>query len=709
MRNWLLAAGLLPALALGNACSDSASLPSSGSSTGESWQRVTIFVPPESFDEFPEGAGLIRRLAPEEASGANDAWLGYFPASEIARLRARGFEIQSDAEGLLGLEAQNGSACKDPGVSVERFCPYDTSTSAYSVCNRSIFAELGAATTDYPPLGGGIGAYVETVDYGTSYEGRTLRGVRVGRIWRPGDARVPQFVVYGAQHAREWIGPEMLMRLYRYFASSYRDDTHGVRALLANAAILFVPVANPDGYGFTHSGANRIWRKNRQPCAGSIGTDPNRNFEYGWGLPGAGTTCDSDTYRGDAPGSASETLPFERLLAHQDLPGQYVTRFSLNMHSYGNLMLFPEGLSTGFSPCGTEGNCTAPDLAAFLELVGTELTTPMADEETGRSYLHGQTYRNLYAVSGDTPTSAEYGMASIPKYQGALSALIEITHTECGFRGEGIPVAQQNQLFEHLRQLHERIALQLPALDSGSFYAPFALPHLHRRQVGGVGNEFPTIRLSARKEYPSVALIAPGTSERDDVQDGVGYAMWRFRSDNPYVFPVKIPVCAKGANCRTLGLPDPGTGNIDLCSPGLFPSADPGWSFVPDAAGGPREECYWRNAGAVAGSLTSSHWSLASMVRANLVYSHRGQSRMRVLISNNGFVGCSYATGTGCRIVREHPYGDSNYDLRNGDYRTDIIDVSDFDHQGDVQLRFEVAPGSEPFDVFDPIIIGWLG
>ena len=84
-----------------------------------------------------------------------------------------------------------------------------------------------------------------------------------------------------------------------------------------------LPVANPDGYLYTQT-TNRMWRKTRKPNGGLwdlvpfdkcygvscttgtsvpetvlcvLGTDPNRNFAYGWGTGGSSANPCSATYR----------------------------------------------------------------------------------------------------------------------------------------------------------------------------------------------------------------------------------------------------------------------------------------------------------------------------------------------------------------------------------------------------------------------------
>lgn len=535
-----------------NGCSTAAP-PAPADDSSLQWRQVHIQVPTSRYEEFPEGAGLLHRVDPAVMRGESDWFLGYFPSFEIDRLRGRGFAVEPlSTSGVTPQTATPGGSCTTPplGSIVDQFCSYRLG-SVFSTCKRSIQTELFDAPNDFPPIGGV--PYAESFQFGVTKGDVSMLAARVGRLWKAGDPPIAQLVLYGAQHAREWVGPEMIMQLYRYFASSFKNNTNGVRALLANVAIVFVPVSNPDGYDFTHAAAaNRLWRPNREPCgdAGGIGIDPNRNFETTWTQPGNSTTCANDpnsTFRGPAARSARETDALSNLLANAGLQGQYATRFALDMHSYGNFIIFTEGLSANFKPCTTNGNCSAPDLGAFHDLVGTELTTALYDEENpNRKYVVGQTFRNLYAVGGDSVTPTVYGSPSRPSDPKFLSATVELTDTECGFKAEGIPAWQLGTLFQHLESATTQLASKVPALHSGAFFSAYQLPHLHRRQVQGAGAEFPSLRLAARTNVGTVDLGPGGTTAVDDVRDGVAYRMWRWRSNDPYVFPTTFTVCSKG-------------------------------------------------------------------------------------------------------------------------------------------------------------------
>jgi hypothetical protein len=674
---------------------------------------VEVRVAQDSLGEhFPEGGGLIRRLP--ELMPAGEWWLARLAPRELEALTEAGIEWRERENTLTKPQEFTPMEGCSGKPAPNTFCAYDVSIPR---CNRSIRQELDAAPAEFPPIAGV--PYVQTIDFGTSHLGETIKAVRIGKL-SPTTGPVPQYVMYAAQHSGEWIGPEMAMRTFRYFATRFRDNTEGVRDLLRDVAIVIVPVSNPDGYDYTQTTpADRTWRKNRQPCSATgTGTDINRNHEATFYQPGNGTSCTGGTYRGSAPRSAPESEPLLNLFANVGLPGSFVTRFALNVHAYGNVMLFPEGISAGagmgtFSPCTTNSNCTAPDLGAFHDLMGTELHPTMVDEESMRPYVAGQVHRMLYSIGGDSISEHVYGNLPGGKTERFLGAGIELTHTGCGFSAENLPTGQLSTLATNFINLNRRIVDELPALHDGSFFGDFELPILHRRQPDGVAGEYPAIRVAARKHLTGVEFLVPGgTGAVDDVRDGVEYRMHVWRPEEPYKFPTLIPLCHSGQKCTPLAMGDPGWGSIHLCDPGLFPSLT-GWSFVGDMPGGPARECFYKfdPSGAAPWQMTSGEWSIAHMRDARLVYSVEWSSGVtgRVLVSNNHFAGCSETATGSCRVVRSYPFGTSNIDLRNSSIRTEIIDISDFDHSGMIQLRFEATGGSGTFNVFDPIIIGWQG
>ena len=123
------------------------------------------------------------------------------------------------------------------------------------------------------------------------------------------DGSKPTAVYIAAQHAREWITPEMVRRLLRHVLDGYGKDQE-ITELLDTTELWFVPVSNPDGYDFSFEDGQRLWRKNLRDNDGDgemtpeDGVDLNRNLPTHWGYDNEGSSPQpsSETYRGTAPG-----------------------------------------------------------------------------------------------------------------------------------------------------------------------------------------------------------------------------------------------------------------------------------------------------------------------------------------------------------------------------------------------------------------------
>ena len=109
------------------------------------------------------------------------------------------------------------------------------------------------------------------------------------------DGSRPAVLYSAAQHAREWITPEMNRRLLHYFVNSYGSNPE-IKQIVNTTELWFVPVANPDGYDYTFTKGNRLWRKNLRDndgdgvITGADGVDPNRNFPTKWGYDNEGSS-----------------------------------------------------------------------------------------------------------------------------------------------------------------------------------------------------------------------------------------------------------------------------------------------------------------------------------------------------------------------------------------------------------------------------------
>jgi hypothetical protein len=159
------------------------------------------------------------------------------------------------------------------------------------------------------------------------------------------DGIKPSTLYMSAQHAREWITPEMNRRLMHYYVDGYLRNRQ-VTNLINTTELWFVPVSNPDGYDFTFEPGQRLWRKNLRDNNGDgviapgDGVDPNRNYDYKWGYDNEGSSEDpsSETYRGPGPNSEPESKAMDNLFKRVGGFTEFV-----NYHSAAQLILYGVG------------------------------------------------------------------------------------------------------------------------------------------------------------------------------------------------------------------------------------------------------------------------------------------------------------------------------------------------------------------------------
>lgn len=190
-----------------------------------------------------------------------------------------------------------------------------------------------SAINDYlDELASSYSKYVSVETVGQSYEGRTMKVIRITN----GDGNPNKKVIFvdAGIHAREWIAPAGAL----YIINQLVENRAANADLLKNFDWVVLPVVNPDGYEYTHT-SSRMWRKTRSKGKSCYGTDGNRNFDYYWGYTGASSSECSDTYMGTKAFSEVETQVVRSIL--QSLKGKGV--FYLTLHSYGNYILYPWG------------------------------------------------------------------------------------------------------------------------------------------------------------------------------------------------------------------------------------------------------------------------------------------------------------------------------------------------------------------------------
>jgi murein tripeptide amidase MpaA len=229
---------------------------------------------------------------------------------------------------------------------------------------------------------------------------RDIIAIQVTRNAQGRDNGKPAVLYNALQHAREWLAGQTCKRTLDYFTRWYGKDKQITR-LVNERQLWFVCVSNPDGYEFTFTPGNRLWRKNLHEVNGvdgiqlGDGVDPNRNYPVDWGLDNEGSSPDpaSETYRGDAPASEPETQ------AMLDLWNMVDFEFQKNDHTAAELILYPQGWQQ-YTP--------AADDPIFTALAGDDRNPAIQgfDPDLGAE---------LYITNGDTLDTA-YNQKGILAY-----------------------------------------------------------------------------------------------------------------------------------------------------------------------------------------------------------------------------------------------------------------------------------------------------
>jgi len=252
--------------------------------------------------------------------------------------------------------------------------------------------ELAATAARFPRL-------TKLVTIGKSLRGVPIQAVKVTSNARSlPDGRRPAVLYLGAQHAREWITPEMNRRLLHYVLDGYGTDPT-LTKLVDTTELWFLPVANPDGYDFTFTEANRLWRKNLRDNNGDgkitdgDGVDLNRNFAEKWGYDNEGSSDSpsSETYRGTGPESEPETQALDGLFHKVGF------EFLVNYHSAAELLLY--GI-------GWQVSTPSPDDQIAIALAGDDAHPAVPGYDPDIS-------AELYTTNGDTDYHAQVRTGTI--------------------------------------------------------------------------------------------------------------------------------------------------------------------------------------------------------------------------------------------------------------------------------------------------------
>jgi len=256
--------------------------------------------------------------------------------------------------------------------------------------NQKASANAERISWDRYPRHAEIVEWIESLNHTTvtkSVIGRSYGGLPIHAVkFSTGGTAAKKSVFIDANiHAREWISGATAT----WIINELITNSSAYQTYLNALDIHIVPMINPDGYEFCHTG-DRMWRKTRSQNPGSIclGCDPNRNFAFHWGGESTSPNPCSDTYHGPRNFSESETIAVRDYIVAQETAGARFLAY-ITFHSYGNVWLLPWGYTSGVYP---------PDYSEQLSLGRAAIAALQSVH--GTRYQTGQGADLLYGVGG---------------------------------------------------------------------------------------------------------------------------------------------------------------------------------------------------------------------------------------------------------------------------------------------------------------------
>lgn len=353
--------------------------------------------------------------ARDHPTGQLDMFSARVDAATAARLNQAGYDISDSADNADGtvtltliLSPQERAQLRKDGVRTaavrdakgrtSRERALEQAASGYDVYRS--YDEAGGIRDELYDVAKKNAGFVKLVVIGHTVQGREIIALKVtqGAKGTP-DGKRPSVLYMSNQHAREWISVEVNRRLLHWFIDQRKLENPEIVALLKTTELWFVISANPDGYQYTFD-HERLWRRNLRDndadgvITGADGVDPNRNYDEHWNYDneGSSSSSSSDTYRGTAARSEPETE------AAAGLIDRVKPKFLVNFHSYGPLILYPQGWQVGTPDA---------DNPIYAALAGTDANPGIAGFDPGLSS------DELYVTNGETTDYAETSVGAI--------------------------------------------------------------------------------------------------------------------------------------------------------------------------------------------------------------------------------------------------------------------------------------------------------
>ena len=359
-----------------------------------------------------------------------DVYVGDLSRSQIAKLVELGVDrhelkfsraagsIKENARVEVILSGAQADKLKAEGVELET-----KKVDGQSVAQRAtreaaagfeVWKQYDEIKADFEKMAKKYWPIAKSVNLGKTGRGKDIIGMKIS-LGAPltRDGSKPTVLYIGAQHAREWITPEMNRRLMHHLLENYTRDRK-IFNLVNSKELWIVPVANPDGYDYTFTEGQRLWRKNLRDNNANGTTEPgdgvdlNRNFAYKWGYDNEGSSPDpsSETFRGPSATSEPENKALEALVK------RITPEFFVNYHSAAQLLLYGAGWQVATpSPDDIIGETLAgddehPAVPGYDPDLSAELYTTNGDTDT-----HMQ---ENYGAYGFTPEMSTCEAASDP-------------------------------------------------------------------------------------------------------------------------------------------------------------------------------------------------------------------------------------------------------------------------------------------------------
>lgn len=654
--------------------------------------------------------------------------------ADAERLRAHGFvpslpRVHTRGPGLVPLAPSPAppiGSCSNPQTIDTSDCtfPLYQSEAGLPACNGGILQEaknMAAVVND---------VYITPAVFGTTFQGKEIVAVRFGP--QPADD-VPTHYILATHHAREWLAASTALGLMRWLRNvvvgNEKDEV--VSNALKTMAVVIVPVANPDGYQYSHvPTGKRDQRTNMHAPAGcgTMGVDINRNYEGDWNevpVDSVSHSACSDVWQGPAASSEPETQAMVKLLTGGvDEYKRPKGLTAISYHTYGDLVIYPsasKATDDGDGPiCSPNGNCLQPDFDLLRTLFGGDKVHFMTDDfKPDVKYFADLDRSNGYSTTGDMTKFASRTM---------LSATFELGGNGPGFYPECLSTTNRtiavNHKIEEQKGILRRLFAETPKLVNGypSFTAGNMGPtHVLREKIGNRDNmnAVPRFVIPVTKDYPDQKMNLIVDSVPTDfpmVRRGAQYNAFAYEAPDPNV----LPCDAHGKNYKGGAEASGCNGGVKLCDSSRLPISG-GWQHFKDERADGSLDCGYR-------ANPSSSTSAISLF--SVVPSHTDTTRCDLSFTLRWSANFSQSTpvrlerkpaGTSSwQEVTRWPLEDPFYELRTTDFSDPVLNggenmsksLRSFSFQvggaggtptDDVRIVYDgTSPG--PFEVLDPVI-----